>query len=65
MCVCVCVCHVQHGKEGVSVKKLKEELRSRRSQHLLGRESIADRLREADRDGDEYLSYADFVIMVR
>ena len=46
------------------MKALKEELRSRRSQHLAGRESIADRLREADKDGDDYLNYADFVVMV-
>lgn len=54
----------KHGPEGVSIKKLKEELNSRRSQHLMGRASIAERLQLADKDGDDYLSYADFVIMI-
>ena len=55
----------QHGSEGVSIKKLKEELNSRRSQHLMGRESINDALTIADRNGDDYLSFAEFFSMVR
>ncbi|XP_076440786.1 rhomboid-related protein 3-like [Babylonia areolata] len=54
----------KHGPEGVSVKKLVEELDSRRSQHLMSRESIAERLLMSDRDGDDYLSYDDFVTMI-
>jgi hypothetical protein len=60
----VSVVCLQHGTEGVSVKALQEELLSRQSQHLLGRESIMDALRVADTDGDDYLTYDDFVRMV-
>lgn len=54
----------QHGEEGLRVKKLTDELESRASQHLMSRQQLLQVLRNADRDGDDYLSYNDFIVMV-
>nr|KAG5703074.1 hypothetical protein BaRGS_016235 [Batillaria attramentaria]KAG5706594.1 hypothetical protein BaRGS_005664 [Batillaria attramentaria] len=46
------------------VKELRDVLNDRSSRHLMNRDQLLDALRDADKDGDDYLSYDDFIVLV-